>query len=440
MRLAAEAVPTAGSRIGRRSPRSSFLHPGRRNYLAVWPSLFATSMGLMAFLPMLALHVQEQFAIDDANELAFWASLIYGAAPFSAAVAGPFWGALGDQRGKKPMAIRANVAIAATTALMPLAPSPWVLLLMRALQGALAGYVAPAISLVTQDMPRRLHGRIIARLQVAMATGSLLGPNLGAEITHWWGRASLFWVASALSLLAALQLHLFAREDRVVAEGGLGAFLRGFGRGCRELLRQRVFAGLLLLVLTLRLGQNMLEPLLSLFLGELGPARWLSAWSHTRALALDRTIAVAFAVLAIAQWICTPWWGRMADKYGPLRCLGWLALGLCALQALAALVHDADVFLLLRCGTAALMAGSMTLAYAAASKRVADEHRTLSFAMVQSCIQFGLAIGPVLGAVAARSEGGRDFPRAFLAAASLCGVAGVGMLWLRRSSLAKAGR
>jgi DHA1 family multidrug resistance protein-like MFS transporter len=417
------------------------LHPGRRNYLAVWPSLFATSMGLMAFLPMLALHVQEQFAIDDANELAFWASLIYGAAPFSAAVAGPLWGALGDQRGKKPMAIRANLAIAATTALMPLAPSPVVLLLMRSLQGALAGYVAPAISLVTQGMPRRLHGRVIARLQVAMATGSLLGPNLGAEITHWWGRASLFWVASALSLLAALQLHLFAREERVAAEGGVGAFLRGFGRGCRELLRQRVFAGLLVLVLTLRLGQNMLEPLLSLFLGELGPARWLSAWSRTRELALDRTIAVAFAVLAIAQWICTPWWGRMADKHGPLRCLGWLALGLCVLQALASLVHDPDVFLLLRCGTAALMAGSMTLAYAAASKRVADEHRTLSFAMVQSCIQFGLAIGPVLGAAAAaRSDGGRDFPRAFVAAAVLCGLAGAGMLWLRRSSLAKAGR
>jgi DHA1 family multidrug resistance protein-like MFS transporter len=278
-------------------------------------------------------------------------------------------------------------------------------------------------------------------LQVAMATGSLLGPNLGAEITHWWGRASLFWVASALSLLAALQLHLFAREERVAAEGGVGAFLRGFGRGCRELLRQRVFAGLLVLVLTLRLGQNMLEPLLSLFLGELGPARWLSAWSRTRELALDRTIAVAFAVLAIAQWICTPWWGRMADKHGPLRCLGWLALGLCVLQALASLVHDPDVFLLLRCGTAALMAGSMTLAYAAASKRVADEHRTLSFAMVQSCIQFGLAIGPVLGAAAAaRSDGGRDFPRAFVAAAVLCGLAGAGMLWLRRSSLAKAGR
>ena len=119
------------------------MHPGRRNYLAVWPSLFATSMGLMAFLPMLALHVQEQFAIDDANELAFWASLIYGAAPFSAAVAGPLWGALGDQRGKKPMAIRANLAIAATTALIG----------CILLAAGLHGYLLCACSIWPLDQP-----------------------------------------------------------------------------------------------------------------------------------------------------------------------------------------------------------------------------------------------------------------------------------------------
>ena len=78
-------------------------------------------MGLMAFLPTLSLYVRERFGIVDAKELAFWAGIIYGAAPFSAAIAGPIWGALGDRVGKKPMAIRANLAIAITTGLMPFA-------------------------------------------------------------------------------------------------------------------------------------------------------------------------------------------------------------------------------------------------------------------------------------------------------------------------------
>lgn len=392
-------------------------------------------MGLMAFLPVLALHVHERFGIDEAHGLVFWASLIYGAAPFTAAVFGPMWGALGDQRGKKPMAIRANLAIALTTALMPFAPSPEWLLAMRVLQGGLAGYVAPAMSLVTQGMPRRVNGRVIAKLQVAMATGSFVGPLLGAEITHWFGRDALFWTASLLSALAALQLHVFALEAKVEsATPGGRAFLRRFAADGRTLFGQRVFAWLLLLVLLLRLGQNMFEPLLALFVHELGPAGWIAARSATKALAVDRTVGIAFAVLAVAQWVCTPWWGRMADRHGPLRCLATLALGLAGLQGAMVLVHDVDVFLVLRTAIACLMAGSMTLAYAAVAVRIADEQRTLAFAMVQSCIQFGLALGPLLGAsVSARSDGGTDFPRLFVVAAALCAFAGLGMSWLRRA-------
>ncbi|MFO0419263.1 MAG: MFS transporter [Planctomycetota bacterium] len=407
---------------------------GRRNFHAVWPSLFATSMGLMAFLPMLALYVQERFGIDDEAELAFWASVIYGAAPLSAAVAGPFWGAFGDAAGKKPMAIRANLAIAATTALMPFMPSPVALLAMRALQGVLAGYVAPAMALVSEGVPRAGHGVVIARLQVAMACGSFLGPYLGAEATFWFGRTALFWIASGLSLLAAAQLALFARETRPPA-GARGPFFAAFRRDALGLLRQPVIGWLLALLLVLRLGQNMLEPLVALFVRQLGPEPWLAAHSATPALALDRTVALAFGLLAVAQWVCTPWWGRMADRHGPLRCLAWLALGLGCLYAALATVAAIRPFLLLRAAIACLMAGSMTLAYAAASKRVDDRHRTLAFAMVQSCIQFGLALGPLLGAaVAADAAGGVAFGRALLVAAALCAAAGVGMFALRRAT------
>lgn len=391
-------------------------------------------MGLMAFLPMLALYVRERFGIVDQAELSLWAGLVYGAAPLSAAIAGPLWGALGDRAGKKPMAIRANVAIALTTALMPFAPTPGALLAMRALQGVLAGYVAPAMALVSEGLPRGEHGLVIARLQVAMASGSFLGPYLGAEVTHWLGRSALFWVASALSAAAALQLHWFAREGPRAPAAAAGTFFGDFGRAAGGLLRNRVFAWLLVLVLVLRLGQNMLEPLLALFVAELGPAGWIAAISATPALALDRTLAVAFAVLAVAQWVCTPWWGRRADRHGPLRCLALLSLGLAGLLAATAAVTTIGQFLLLRVAVACMMAGSLTLAYAAASKRVADANRTLAFAMVQSCIQFGLALGPLLGAaVAAGAPGVAGYRRAFVAAALLCGAAGVGMLWLRRA-------
>src|SRR5436190_10655912 len=96
------------------SDKNAGLHSWQRNFHAVWPSLFATSMGLMAFLPVLALHIRERFEITDPIELTIWGGIIYGAAPLTAALAGPVWGFLGDRHGKKRAAIRANLAIAGT--------------------------------------------------------------------------------------------------------------------------------------------------------------------------------------------------------------------------------------------------------------------------------------------------------------------------------------
>jgi DHA1 family multidrug resistance protein-like MFS transporter len=410
------------------------LDPGVRNFRAVWPSLFATSMGLMAFLPVLALYVKERFGIRDPAELRFLASVIYGAAPLAAAVVGPLWGALGDRTGKKPMAIRANLAIAVTTALMPLAPTPMVLLAMRLVQGALAGYVAPAMALVSQGTAADRQGRIIAKMQVALASGSFVGPFLGAQVSLWLGRPALFWVASALSAFAALQLYLFADEEpRPRTEARVARpFLREFVHGSLGLLRQPAFGWLLVLLLVLRLGQNMLEPLLALFVQELGAWSVLAALARDPTDGIEHTIAFTFAVLAVAQWVCTPIWGRLSDRYGPLRCLSLMALGLGVLFALMGTVATIGQFLWFRCLSAAVMAGSMTLAYSAAQKRVTDANRTLAFAMVQSCIQYGLALGPLLAAfVAGDSVGAGSFRAAFGVAAGLCAVAGVGMLVLR---------
>lgn len=410
------------------------MDPWRRNYRAVWPSLFATSMGLMAFLPTLALYVAERFEIEDPQQRAFWGATVYGAAPLAAALAGPVWGALGDRVGKRPMAIRANLAIALTTALMPFAPSPFVLLLMRALQGVLAGYVAPAMALVSQAAPRELHGIVIARLQVAMAVGSVLGPLLGSAVNHFCGRAALFWVTSVFSGLAALRLHLCA-EEVLPDRAGRVTFLREMARGMLDLVRGRVFAWLLFLVLLLRLGQNMLEPFLAPFARELGTSVVWRSWIADPKLALEVTIATPFAIMGVAQLLFTPWWGRLADRLGPLRCLSILGCGLAVVLAATATVATIDEFLLLRCAAAVLMSGSMTLAYAAASKRVPDARRTLSFSLVQSCMQLGFGTGPQVGAWVAtlRTGGSVDYRQAFVAAAALCGAAGLGMIWLRRS-------
>jgi MFS family permease len=416
------------------------LSASRRNFWAVLPSLFATSMGLLAMLPTLTLYVEERFHIDNAHELARWSGAIYGIAPLTAGICGPIWGALGDRVGKKPMAIRANLAIALSALLMPLAPTPLWLLLLRAVQGLFAGYVAPAMALVSAETPAERQGHVIGMLQVGMAMGGFLGPQLGGEVAQAWGRSSLFWVTSALALLATLPL-LLARETRQPRGPEDLSFVRELWSASRQMLRNKVFAGLLLLVLLMRLGQNMLEPFIALFVRELGPLPIIERWSGNHSLALERTWSLSFSVLAVTQFVFTPFWGRLSDRVGPLRCLAIVATALGVLLAATAMVDSIGQFVLLRTLAACFMAGSMTLAYAAASKRVVAARRTLAFSMVQSCMQFGFAFGPMAGSWLTGIGGSVDRPNLrvlFAIAGGLCLCAGAGMVWLRRLPAGRA--
>jgi DHA1 family multidrug resistance protein-like MFS transporter len=318
---------------------------------------------------------------------------------------------------------------------MPLSPSPIVLLLLRAVQGAFAGYVAPAMALVAQQAPAGKQGRTIAGLQVAMAIGTAVGPLVGGELTLLLGRQTLFWFTAAAATTSALVLWLLVDEPAAARPADAPSFVDELLRNSTLLLKSRVFALLLLLLLGLRLGQNMLEPFVALFVQQLGAPGWLRPLCASPESAIERTINLSFTVLAAAQWICTPLWGRAADRFGPLRCLGVLAIALGAIQVATAAVDGIDGFLALRSAAACFMAGSMTLAYAAAGKRIAAAHRTLAFSMVQSCMQFGFAFGPVLGSriatIGATAEHA-NLRLPFAVAGALCVLSGGLMLWLRR--------
>lgn len=417
----------------RRLVSGRLLENWRRNYLAVWPSLFVVSLGLMAVIPTLPLYVEQQFGIQDPHEVRVWAGVAFAAGPLASAFAGPFWGALGDRVGRKVMVVRSLLAIAVATALAPLARDPLLLTALRFVQGMFAGYVAPAMALVSASTPRERQGRTLAGLQVALALGLLVGPVVGAEVAAVLGRGAVFWVTSALALVAVVPVVVFAREDRSQLTGReegrtwAATFRRDFG----ELFGQRLLLALLGCVLLLRLGLHMVEPFLALWTRELGPLPFLAARSEDLEHALDRTTAAAFTILALAQFLVTPIWGRFADRYGPLRCLAVAAFALGVLLLATSFVTTIEGFLALRVPAALFMASTMTLAYAAVGRRVPERRRALAFAVVQSCIQLGLACGPMFGALVATGDSVRPLFRVGAAAAVL---AGLGMLLVRRRS------
>lgn len=403
------------------------LSPARwkRNFLATWPSLFVVSLGLMAVLPTLPLYVEERYGIRDPDLLRRWSGLIYAAGPFAAAIAGPLWGALGDRIGRKAMVVRSSLAIGVCMAAMPWAPSPFWMVVMRLLQGVFAGYVAPAIALVAADVPPERAGRAISSLQVALASGTLFGPVLGELLATHVGRGGVFYVTAGLSIVAAVVVAFGVREDRSQLKPfDPDALWREVVRAPFRLLRSWPIASLVFLVFAMRLGQNMPEPYVALWVRELGP---LPAFADS-VDPVGRTTALAFTLLAVAQLVCTPLWGRLSDRFGPLRCLTVVSLALALVLGGTALVPSIEAYLGLRVLAAVFMAGSMTLAYASVTRRTPLAERATAFALAQSCIQFGLSLGPAVGDVVAVDHGMRGM---FVVAGGVLAVTAVGMITLR---------
>ena len=77
--------------------------------------------------------------------------VIVAAAPLPAAFMGPIWGSLGDRIGRKPMMVRANLAIAVFVGCMGLVGGPWQLVALRLGQGV---FIAGPILHPGQDVVR----------------------------------------------------------------------------------------------------------------------------------------------------------------------------------------------------------------------------------------------------------------------------------------------
>lgn len=112
-----------------------------------------------------------------------------------------FWGRIGDRYGHKLMMIRALAGLSLTQLGLALCNDIWIILVLRFLQGAFAGYIAPAQAYgVSIEAPSR-RARLFAILQISTNVGSLLGAVVGGLILDY---ATFFWINIIASAMCAV--------------------------------------------------------------------------------------------------------------------------------------------------------------------------------------------------------------------------------------------
>lgn len=149
------------------------------------------------------------------------------------------FGPVTDRFGRRRVLIAGVSVMALLTLLVPWAPTPALLGLIRVLQGFAGGAFSPsALSYLGEALPRRTATTAIGAVSTAYLMAGVLGQVMASLITHARGWQWVFWVSAAGLALNVLPLAFVMREQR----GGDSSarVVSGFAAQARLLTRRDI--------------------------------------------------------------------------------------------------------------------------------------------------------------------------------------------------------
>jgi MFS family permease len=387
MHMSPQAIPGAypsGVVAGKASYSERNAPYWRRNLAVCVFGSFTTLLSLSMLLPFLPLYVQ-QLGVTSSSAVIQWSGVAFGATFFGTAITAPIWGHLADRYGRKPMLVRAAIGMAIVMSLIGLAHSVVELVALRLIAGLIGGYASASIVMIGTQAPRERAGWALGILSTGALTGNLVGPLVGGFLPTWVGIRGTFFVGGAMIAVAAAATILLVRED---FDRESDAHVRAAAKGGASATTQRSFIVALLLTAMMVLLANMsIEPIITVYIGQLGvPADHLA-----------RTAGIVMASSALGSMLTAARLGALADRVG-----GWNVIIGCLLATGLVMVPQAFVthwwqLALLR-GLMGMTIAGLLPAIAKLVRHSVDERSSGKMLGYLQSAQFsGQVIGPLIG-------------------------------------------
>ncbi|PKR85158.1 MFS transporter [Heyndrickxia camelliae] len=271
----------------------------KRNLWILWVGAFFTSASYSMVIPFLPLFLL-QIGVQEHTEV--WSGILFSAAFFAGAIASPYWGRLSDRYGRKPMIIRAGIALFVIYTLTAFVTNPYELLLLRIMQGLLSGYIPGAIALIGTNTPNDKVGYALAMISTATASGGVVGPLLGGGIAEIAGNRFAFASAGILVFLSTMLVIFWVKEKNFTPNKSKGSVLMDI----KEAAANRTFMIVMFMTVITSCSLMTIEPVLPLYIVKLGGAAENASF----------IAGVVFSLPGIASVIFGPFWGKFADKVG----------------------------------------------------------------------------------------------------------------------------
>ena len=359
------------------------------NLRMAWLGSFLTGACISLVVPFMPIFV-EQLGVEP-SQVTFYSGLAISVSAISAACVSPLWGILADRYGRKPMMIRAGLAMTITMGGLAFVPNVYWLLALRLLNGVFTGFVPNATALIASQVPKDKSGYALGTLSSGVVAGTLTGPFVGGMIAEVFGIRNVFLMVGGFLFLAAILTIFFIKEDfqPVPKEKALPT---------KELFTSVKYPYLLFNLFAtsfvIQVAAQSVGPILALYIRDLGQKENLLFVSGLIVSSMGLSSMMSSGVL-----------GRLGDKVGNHRLL-------IVAQAYSALIYllcanastplELGIYrFLFGLGTGALVPGINALL----SRMTPKAGISRVFAFNQVFFYLGGVIGPLAGSVVAEQFG-----------------------------------
>jgi DHA1 family multidrug resistance protein-like MFS transporter len=350
--------------------------------IAVFGS-FSTLVSLSMLLPFLPLYV-EQLGVSSPASIVQWSGIAFGATFLGTALTAPLWGHLADRYGRKPMLVRAAIGMAVMMSLIGMAHSVMQLVLLRLLAGLVGGYASAATVMVGTQAPRHRAGWALGVLSIGALSGSLVGPLVGGFLPDLVGIRGTFFVGGGVIALAALITPLFVRED---FNRALDTQAPPDEHASAGIAHKPLMFTLLLTAMMVLLANMSIEPIITVYIGQLGVPR-----DH-----LARFAGIVMATSAFGSMLTSARLGAFADRVGSDRVIIGCLLVTAVVMLPQAFVTQWWQLAVLRGLMGMSMAGLLP-AVAKGVRALVEDHKTgKTLGYLQSSQFAGQVAGPLIG-------------------------------------------
>lgn len=390
----------------------------RRNLYALWLAQLLTIIGFSLRTPFLPFFLADIGADSFASQ-AIWSGAINAGGAAVMMLSAPLWGIVADRYGRRTMVLRAMFAGSITISLMSLAQSPVQLLILRFIEGGFTGTVAASTTLVASTTPHEHRGFSLGMMQMAVFSGSSIGPLFGGLLADIIGYRAAFVVAGAMLFSGGVIVLTQVRENFQRPQPGAQAAANG-APGLWVVLLGSAMLAMIVTMIALRTSTSAIQPIMPLFVEQLAGA------SASVATLSGLTLGVAGLSSAVAAVLI----GRKADRigHGKVLVVATFAAGLLFIPLGLA---QASWQLILFNGLYGIAAGGvMPSANAVVANLTPAARRGAVFGFTTAATSFGGFIGPLGGALLAATF---DIRYVFMVAAVVTLVAAVWVTFVIRS-------